>query len=361
MKEKTKFSTALWTVIGLAITFAGSIGLGNPMAKVLSIFLGSLILWIQVGIDWPCLVTLLALGWMPQFGFAKTFTGAFGNSTVAFLIFTFALVCPLGKTTFVRRCTLAFLDNPMARRGKWGFLYLLFASVVFMGLFISPSVLFVAFLPFLEDMLAMLNVEKGSRDGSMIMFSTAFLINLSSGMTTIGHVWPTLALGYYSSATGNSVSALAYSAFGVPIGIVLFLLLMLVLRFWYKPELSFEVDWEGLDRMRKNLPPVSRTEKKILITLGCVIGLWILPGLLRGILPGIYDAVNGMTTAFPPLWGCAMLFISSDEKGESILNFREVTSNGILWGAVLMTGTATWLGACLTNEEIGLTLWLRRH
>ena len=36
----------------------------------------------------------------------------------------------------------------------------------------------------------------------MLMLGTAFCISLSSGMTAIGHVWPTLAIGYYKAAAG---------------------------------------------------------------------------------------------------------------------------------------------------------------
>ena len=40
------------------------------------------------------------------------------------------------------------------------------------------------------------------------------------------------------------------------------------------------------------------------------------------------------------------------------MNFREVASKGVLWGSVLMTAAATQLGACLTNEDIGISTWL---
>ena len=66
-------------------------GLSADAVAVIGVFLGSLFLWITVSIDWPSMITLLALGFIPSVGFSKTFSGAFGNSTVAFLLFTFAL------------------------------------------------------------------------------------------------------------------------------------------------------------------------------------------------------------------------------------------------------------------------------
>ena len=332
-------------------------GLSSQAWGVLGVFFGSLLMWITISIDWPSMITLLALGFLPVFGFGKTFSGAFGNSTVAFLLFTFALVYPLSKTNFVRRCTVAFITNAIARRGAWHFVCFLFASVTFMGLFISPSVLFVAFMPFLEDIFAVLEVRKGGKTGNMIMMGTAICISLSSGMTAIGHVWPTMAIGYYAAATGRDINQFQFMAFGIPIGILLIILLILVFRLFYRPDDINEIDPAKAMALRGTVPPADRREKIILGTMLLVVLLWVGPSLFRSAAPDLYKTINSYTTAMPPLLGCIILFILKD-KGERIMNFKEVTSKGILWGSILMTGAATWLGACLTNKDVGISEWL---
>ena len=324
---------------------------------VIGVFFGSLLMWITISIDWPSMITLLALGFLPVFGFGKTFAGAFGNSTVAFLLFTFALVYPLSKTNFVRRCTIAFITNAVARRGAWHFVCFLFAAVTFMGLFISPSVLFVAFMPFLEDIFSVLEVKKGGKTGNMIMMGTAMCISLSSGMTAIGHVWPTMAIGYYAAATGHDINQFQFMAFGIPTGILLIVLLILVFRLFYRPDDIHGIDPSKAMALRGTVPPADRREKIILSTMGLVVLLWVGPSLIRGTFPGLYKTINSYTTAMPPLLGCIILYILKD-KGERIMNFREVTSKGILWGSILMTGAATWLGSCLTNKDVGISEWL---
>lgn len=332
-------------------------GLSSQAWGVLGVFFGSLLMWITISIDWPSMITLLALGFLPVFGFGKTFAGAFGNSTVAFLLFTFALVYPLSKTNFVRRCTVAFITNAIARRGAWHFVCFLFASVTFMGLFISPSVLFVAFMPFLEDIFSVLEVKKGGKTGNMIMMGTAICISLSSGMTAIGHVWPTMAIGYYAAATGRDINQFQFMAFGIPTGILLIVLLILVFRLFYRPDDINDIDPAKAMALRGTVPPADRREKIILGTMLLVVLLWVGPSLFRSAAPDLYKTINSYTTAMPPLLGCIILFILKD-KGERIMNFKEVTSKGILWGSILMTGAATWLGACLTNKDVGISEWL---
>ena len=361
MNNKSSKDT-IFLILSLAIMIGSRFvppfgSLSSEAIGVLGVFFGSLLMWITISIDWPSMITLLALGFIPTFGFSKTFSGAFGNTTVAFLIFTFMLVYPLSKTNFVRRCTVSFITNKIARKGPWYFVCFLFAAVTFMGLFVSPSVLFVAFMPFLEDIFQVLGVKKGGKTGNMIMMGTAFCISLSSGMTAIGHVWPTMAIGYYTAATGNDVNQFQYMAMGIPTGILLIILLILVFKFIYRPGDIHEIKPENAMGLRGTVPKADTKEKIILSVVGLTVFLWVGPSLIKGSFPELYKTINSWSTAMPPLLGCILLFITKVD-GERILNFKEGVTKGILWGSILMTGAATWLGSCLTNADIGISDWL---
>ena len=332
-------------------------GLNADAISLIGIFCASLLLWIFVGIDWPSFITLMALGLIPSLGFKQVFKDAFGNTTVAFLLFTFALVYPLAKTNFVKRCTIFFITNRFARKGPWHFVIFLFAAVTFMGLFISPSVLFVAFLPFLENILEVLELKKGGKSANMLMCGSAICINLSSGMTAIGHVWPTLAIGYYQSATGMSINQFQYMAFGIPTGLILITLLLLAFRFIYRPDDLADINIEKALSLKENMPAIDRKEKVILATVGLVVFLWVAPGLLEKVWPSFYKLINSYTSAFPPLLGCIILYIINID-GKSILDFKEVSQKGIMWGSIIMTASATALGAGITNNNIGISTWL---
>lgn len=352
----------IWFLIAMAI-FAVFCFLPAPAPmtpagmKVIGIFFASLIMWITLSIDWPSLVTLLLLGFLPDFGFTKVFQGALGNSTVAFLLFTFILVYPLSKTNFVRRCTVFFITNRIARKGPWAFVSFLFAAVTFMGLFISPSVLFVAFMPFLENIYEVLGVKKGSKTANMMMMGSAFAISLSSGMTAIGHVWPTLVIGSLKSTLGIEVNQFQYMAFGIPAGIIILVLMILMFRFLYRPSDLKEIRTDDVLSLKGTIPKADRKEKLILITMAAVILLWIVPSFIKTALPDVYATVNGWTTAMPPLLGCIILFLVNIDN-EPVLNFKEVMSKGVLWAAIIMTGAATMLGSAITSDATGISAWL---
>ncbi|MBR2991305.1 MAG: hypothetical protein IKF51_07600 [Solobacterium sp.] len=354
-RKTAAMGIAALTLIIFALMPASG-ALSHEALCVLGIFFFSLTMWIGVSIDWPSLITLLLIGFLPSYGFSKAFSGAFGNSTVAFLIFTFMLVYPLSQTNFVRRCTVAFITNRIARKGPWYFICFLFAAVTVLGLFISPSVLFVAFLPFLEDIYSVLGLKKGSGTANMMMLGTAFCISLSSGMTPIGHVWPTLAIGTLASA-GIEVNQFQYMAMGIPAGVLLIILQILVFRFVYRPADINEIDPGKAMELRGSVPPADAREKIILAAMALTVFLWSAPSLVKGILPQFYTLVNSWTSAMPPLVGCIILFLAHT-GGRQVLNFRDAVTKGVMWGSVLMTAAATLIGACLTNADIGISAWL---
>ena len=71
---------ALAVIIGARL-MPGIGGLSADAMAVLGVFFGSLIMWIGISIDWPSMITLLALGIIPVFGFSGTFAGEIGRAS----------------------------------------------------------------------------------------------------------------------------------------------------------------------------------------------------------------------------------------------------------------------------------------
>lgn len=361
MNAKSKKSTfSLILAAAILVIFCllpGTEGLSHDAFTVLGIFFASLCMWIGVSIDWPSLITIFLVAILTPYGFSSTLSKTFGNSTVAFLLFTFMLVYPLSQTNFVRRTTIAFITNNVAKKGPWHFVSFLFAAEMVLGLFISPSVLFVAFVPFLEDIFSVLGLKKGSRSANMIMLGSVFTIGLSSGMTPIGHVWPTMAMGAYQTAFGTSINSFQFMAFGIPTGIAILVLMILMFRFVFRPEDIESINPDKAQGLKGSVPKADAKEKCILAVMVIVVLLWIVPSLLKNSLPDFYSKINGMTTAMPPLLGCIILFLARFD-GKQVLNFKEAMTKGVMWGGIFMTGAATLVGGCLTDSAFGVNTWL---
>ena len=360
MSNSNKNSKTIQLCISLLIVAASLLlpcpdGLSRVAMYTLGVFISALVMWMSISISWPCFIVIFLVALIPGYGFTATLSKAFGNSTLAFLLFSFMLVYPLSKTNFVKRTAIAFITNKIAVKGPWHFVsFLLFAELI-LGLFISPSVLFVAFLPFLEEIYKVLDLKENSKTANMLMIGSVICISLSSGMTPIGHVWPTLAMGAWNSAfADSSIGALQFMAVGIPTGIVLTILLILVFKLFFKPDDINDVNPQKALSLKGSVPKADNSEKFILAVVALVVVLWIAPSLIKNSLPAVYSFINGMGTAMPPLLGIILMFVFKPE-GKNVLEFREAATKGVMWEAILMTGTATLVGGCLTDSNIGIT------
>lgn len=146
-------------------------------------------------------------------------------------------------------------------------------------------------------------------------------------------------------------------AMGIPTGMILIALLILVFRFIYRPDDVSDIRPNKAMNLRGTIPAADRKEKLVLGVMFLTVFLWVAPSLIKGVLPDVYTLINGYSTAMPPLFGCILLFVFQVD-GERLLNFKEASTKGVLWGSILMTAAATQLGSCLTNPDIGISEWL---
>ena len=250
MKTKTKLkdnNIFRWIIIPIcfALCFFGQLipaqgGLSSEAIGVLFIFLGTLILWLTIGIDWPSLLCMLSLGFINSFGFSKVISSSFGNSTFAFLLFTFICTYALSKTTLIKRVAITFVNSKLAKKNGYFFIFLFLLAVLILGLFISPSVLFIIMLPILNEILEITKIDKKDKVAKVMMIGLGFTVSISSGMTPIAHVFPVLAI----NAAGLKISTFAYMGLAIPAGLLLFLLMYFLLIVFIQPDvknISFEM------------------------------------------------------------------------------------------------------------------------
>ena len=327
--------------------------LSGDAVGVLSIFLGSLILWLTIGIDWPSLLCIFSLSFLENLSFAKVFSSSFGNSTFIFLLFTFICTYALSKTSLIKRVAIYFINLKLARKNDYWFTFLFLSAVLILGLFISPSVLFVIILPILNEIFELANIEKEDKIAKMLMLGLAFTVSISSGMTPIAHVFPILAM----NAANITISPIAYMGLAIPVGLVTFLLMLVVFRIFLKIDEN-KLSKVDISKLKENLEKVSKKDIFTVSIFGIVILLWIIPSLFKEISPAFYNFINQYGTAMPPLLGTLLLcIIRIDDK--PIIKIDDAFKNGVPWGSLIMCAATLVLGSALTNDAIGIKTFLQ--
>ncbi len=348
-------------ILGLLCMFLGKVlppagGLTPAGMQVLGIFAGVLIMWLTIAIHWPSLLGIAMLATVPGLSLNKLLAVSVGNSTFSFLLFTFMCTYALSKTPFVKRCAIGFICSRIARKGSWWFLISYCASVLIIGMFMSPVVLFVIYLPILDAICEELQLRNEDSLTNSLVLGQLICAEMSCGMTPIAHVFPIMALGFYSAATGKSIAYGDYMLFAVPVGLICFAALMLIFRFVLKPDMSKVANLD-FDALEKTIPPMEKYEKMVLSICVAVVIMWIVPGFLKSSLPGIYQFFKNQGTAFPPLVGASLLCLLTLE-GKPLLDFKEAVSKGVDWGSIIMAAGTLALGAAMTNKTVGITAWI---
>ena len=249
-------------------------GMTQDAMGVIGVFIGSLLLWLTISIDWPSILCILALALLPNFGFSNAFTSGFGNETFVFLMFTFVCTYALSKTNIIKRITIWFMNTKLAKKSGWMFVTMFLLSVIIIGMLMSPTVLFVVLIPILEQIFEIAKIEKGEKIGKLLYIGMAFAVSISSGMTPIAHVFPILAL----KTAGLTINYISYMAFAIPVGLLVFTLMLLMFKLFLKPDVS-KLNNLNTEALKNELPPIDLKEILVVSIFGLVLFLWIAPSL----------------------------------------------------------------------------------
>ena len=346
--------------ISIILCFVGQFipsvnGLSSDAFGVIFIFIGVLLLWLTIGIDWPSLLCLFALGFIDKFGFNKVLSSSFGNSTFAFLLFTFVCTYALSKTSLIKRIALTFVNFKIAQKNSYLFIFFFLLATLILGLFISPSVLFVILLPILNEIISLLNIEKDDKISKVLMLGLGFTVSISSGMTPIAHVFPILAI----NAANIEVSTFEYIAIAFPAGLVLFLLTYLVLILCIRPKKD-GLNFENVVNLKKSLQKLDKKDIITLIIFISVLVLWIVPSIFEFIYYPIYEFFNKYGTIMPPLLGTILLCVIRVEE-KPLLEVGDAFKNGVPWASLIMCAATLALGEAIKSEDIGLITYLQTN
>ena len=363
MKTKLKDNVifrAIIIPISIILCFVGQFipsvnGLSSDAFGVIFIFIGVLLLWLTIGIDWPSLLCLFALGFIDKFGFNKVLSSSFGNSTFAFLLFTFVCTYALSKTSLIKRIALTFVNFKIAQKNSYLFIFFFLLATLILGLFISPSVLFVILLPILNEIISLLNIEKDDKISKVLMLGLGFTVSISSGMTPIAHVFPILAI----NAANIEVSTFEYIAIAFPAGLVLFLLTYLVLILCIRPKKD-DLNFENVANLKKSLQKLDKKDTITLIIFISVLVLWIVPSIFEFIYYPIYEFFNKYGTIMPPLLGTILLCVIRVEE-KPLLEVGDAFKNGVPWASLIMCAATLALGEAIKSEDIGLITYLQTN
>lgn len=307
---------------------------------MLGIFIGAIILWLTVDVGWPSLLVLFSLTQLDGVTISTVMANSLGNNTIAFLIFSCALTYALSSTGLLRRIALWFVNTPIAKKSPWAFAAMYFISILVIGSFISPTVLFVLFFALAKEIYDINGLEKGNDYARMLMIGTAIMTSISCAMTPIAHTFPLMAIGFYESATGEAINWIDYMKIGLPAGLLAAVATFGVLWLGFKNRVG-----QLKIKVSTNSVAITKNEIISLVVFLIVVVMWMISGLWPTFIP----ILKTWTTTIPPILGVIVLCALG------VLKFNDAIKNGVPWTAIILCASTLAVGKWLTTAEYGIT------
>ncbi|MGN0292407.1 MAG: SLC13 family permease [Lachnospiraceae bacterium] len=335
-------------------------GLTAEGVRLLAILIPTIYLWITVGTDW---VSLLALGALVMTGvmsngknyYADVYAGSMGNFIIITVISCMALSAVLSQTGVITKIANWFITRKACQGHPYTFLSMFILSFFVIGTFMEATAVTIMYINLATEICEKLGYKKGDKFYTVMMCGIYWGNAVVSAGSPISHVLPLLLIAAAAPALGVTISFGQWLMVGIPFEIISYIILMLIIRFIWKPETD-KFSAYDVEAMKKANPPLSREGKITTIIFILVVVAWLFPQFGSSMAPGLTGYLNQIGACVPPILALALVCIIHVD-GKPIARFPELVKT-IPMGLLIFTATVTVLGAAVNLENCGISTWL---
>lgn len=357
MTEKRKANVGFIHVVIIFTLMFGfkyipPIGTISPLGmQVIGIFAGIIYGWTTMGMIWPSLLGIFALGLLPGNGMVDTFKAALGDRiTVAvFMFLLFAgLIERVGLSSFIANWCIS-------RKFVQGRPYAILAMFCLAGGLIA------AFVNLFAGMILMWSVfysfckQVGFKMEDT--FPRVALIAIIYISCMAGGILPFMGLSFL-------IIGQQFAFLGIPMNYICFTIMQLIMvlfagvlyfgaaKFIIRPDVSRLQDTTAFSIETVKM---TKPQKMVLFLLGILMLLLFLPGILPKAW-AITEFLKALDIAAPVALVLVAYYIIN-LNNEEVVTFSEMAAS-VNWGLVLMFATVAPLSAAVANPESGILSYI---
>jgi len=328
--------------------------------RVLGVFIGTILLLSLVDTVWPALLAVAILSRTGVATLNEAIIGSIGSWVIYFILMSFIMTYALNESGFTNRLVSKFMSLKFVSKNPWTFTFSIGFFAMLLGCFMDQIPATTFMLAFVQTVYKELGYKPGDSYPQITNIITVFGVNIGGAMTPISHALTIIGLGIYENLTGEPLSLFAYLAFGVPTGLILFILMCVAIRIFAKPDFS---KFEGFD-----INKVIATQKKVdlreictVIVFFVTVILWIAPGLLMMFTNAAWvSTFNSYGITFWAILSViAMALIHINDK--PLVDVKEVVNRHINWGILLFISIGIYLGSAISLPSTGVTEFIQEN
>ena len=290
----------------------------------------------------------------------EAISGSIGNWIIYFVLMSFIMTHALNESGFTDRLVAKFMSMKLVSKSPWIFTISLGVLGMLLGCFMDQVPATAFMLAFVSRIYKELGYTGKDSYPHVANILTVFGVNVGGAMTPISHSLAILGIGIYEGATGNTLSLFSYLAFGVPTGLILFVLLCIVVRLLSHPDMSKFKDFK-VENVLKKQGPMSLREGTTAVIFFVTVIMWILPGILTMISDAAWIATfNSLGITFWAILSVVVMAVVQI-NGKPLLDVKTVVNQSINWGILLFISIGVYLGSAMSAESTGIVAAIQQN
>jgi solute carrier family 13 (sodium-dependent dicarboxylate transporter), member 2/3/5 len=362
----------------LLVLLAAPLSISGPAHTLGAILAMMVVLWVTEAL--PLAVTALIgpiLAIILQVAPARTVLAPFADPIIFLFIGSFILAEAMFAHGLDRRIAFGALSSRAVGGSPTRILLVYGAVATGLSMWISNTATTAMMFPIGLSIVAHLThgreSDPASRNFAMaMMLMAAFGASVGGLGTPIGTPPNLIGKGMLERIAQVQISFFEWMLLGVPLAVLLFLFLVVYLRWRLLKGLTIDVT--GTDRIHeelRKLGPVSAGQRNTLIAFGVTVFLWLFPGALA--IAGLGDSAfaKGYEASVPEsvaaMVGAILLFLMPINWKARRFTLTWEQAVRIDWGIVLLFGGGLAMGALAFSTGLaesigrGITAWLPVH
>lgn len=315
--------------------------------QVIGVFVGVIYGWITVGITWPSVLGLVALGLTDYIAMSDLLVSAFGSQTIIMIFGLFMLAA------FVQQADLTgiivdFLLSRKSAKGRPFLILFYFLLAGFIAAILSQCLaVLVIFLGLFKEIMRKTGMEPYSKAVPTFFVGMAYALVIGDialpfkGCAILG-------IGAYESLTGETMNLMSYTVFMLPMCIFTIAAYVLFCKYIVRVDLSCLANYE---HVADETEPVTFRKKVSLIGMILCMVLLLVPSILPDSW-AISGLVNNMGLGGLTLFLLAIMMLITID-GEPLLDVGKIAAY-FPWGVYFVIVALFPLADALSSDAVGL-------
>lgn len=354
--KKTYLHLAIAVVLGLlvALLIKPVNGLTEIGVKVLAVTIPTMYLWLTLNTHWTSIMFMGLLIMTGAMTPNAVWAGSMGHFSVITMIVFMILNYALMQTGVINKVCNWFITRKIVRGRPLVFIGMFFASMMVLGMFMDNLSLAVIYVGIAEVLCEKLGVKKGNSFYTCMFMGIMWVDVIISIASPIAHAPCLILMGMMEAQLGITVSYTQWFTIGIPFAIIMFVVIMLCVKFWKVDTSAY--DNYDVDAERANAPKLTRSGKISVVVFLIAIALIILPEVLKNVLPEFAGFWTSCGVVVPAILACTVLCMIHVE-GKPVLDMPAAMKT-LPMGAIVFAGVVCVMSTPITSELTGINVWM---